>query len=77
MESPIRTRLADTIEHDLFMPREVSWLSFNARVLQEAADDSVPVIERLRYLGIFSNNLDEFFRRQVGQVGVDVDHQEK
>ncbi len=68
MESPIRTRLADTIEHDLFMPRELSWLSFNARVLQEAADESVPIIERLRYLGIFSNNSDEFFRVRVAEV---------
>ena len=68
MESPIKTRLADTIEHDLFMPRELSWLSFNARVLQEAADESVPIIERLRYLGIFSNNSDEFFRVRVAEV---------
>jgi polyphosphate kinase len=68
MTSPIQTRLADLLEHDLFMPRELSWLSFNARVLQEAADTSVPVIERLRYLGIYSNNSDEFFRVRVAEV---------
>ena len=68
MASPIKQRLADLLDYDLFMPRELSWLSFNARVLQEAADDSVPVIERLRYLGIFSNNSDEFFRVRVAEV---------
>lgn len=51
-----------------WMAKELSWLSFNDRVLQEADDKSVPVIQRIRYLGIFSNNLDEFFRVRVADV---------
>lgn len=51
-----------------YIDREKSWLTFNARVLQEANDESVPLLDRFRFLGIFSNNLDEFFRVRYAAI---------
>jgi polyphosphate kinase len=51
-----------------FLARDISWLSFNARVLQEANDPSVSLQDRIRFMGIFSNNMDEFFRVRVATL---------
>ncbi|MDR0714311.1 MAG: polyphosphate kinase 1 [Bacteroidales bacterium] len=53
---------------NIFTNRELSWLSFNERVLQEASDPIVPVVERIKFLGIFSNNMDEFFKVRVASI---------
>lgn len=64
-------------KHVVLINRELSWLSFNERVLQEAEDKTVPLIERIKFLGIFSNNRDEFFRVRVATLKRVVKHQKK
>jgi polyphosphate kinase len=52
----------------LYIPKEISWLSFNERVLQEAENKEIPLVERFKFMGIYSNNLDEYFRVRVATL---------
>ncbi len=62
------TNPANLEDPALYLNRDLSWLDFNRRVLEEAQDSSVPMLERLKFLAIFSSNLDEFYMVRVGNI---------
>ena len=66
--APEDALLCEAKEQQLFLDRELSWLQFNLRVLEQAGDPTVPLLERLRFLGIYRSNLEEFFMVRVGSL---------
>lgn len=53
---------------EAYVDRDISWMYFNHRILQEAQKEELPLLERLSFLGIYSNNLDEFFRVRMASL---------
>ena len=62
---------------NLYIERDISWMYFNHRILLEATRPEVPILERLTFLGIYSNNLDEFFRVRVATLNRIVEYADK
>lgn len=60
-----------------YVERDISWMYFNYRILQEAEKQSIPLLERLSFLGIYSNNLDEFFRVRVALLNRIAEYDDK
>ncbi|MGB5736890.1 MAG: RNA degradosome polyphosphate kinase, partial [Thiohalocapsa sp.] len=65
-EPPTPASEPDLDDPSLYMNRELTWLAFNQRVLHEAEDPRTPLLERVKFLAIVSNNLDEFFMKRIG-----------
>src|SRR6202142_4347124 len=65
--APTGLPAAPDVSPEEFLNRDTSWLEFNRRVLHEALDDRTPLLERVKFLAIFSSNLDEFFMKRVGR----------
>ena len=60
------TRSFDLDNHEWYLNRELTWLSFNQRVLNEATDEQVPLLERVFFVAVVGSNLDEFFMKRIG-----------